>query len=499
MGRAAGMRKHLANGLLIVVSIGVSVGMAEGAIRIVDRLHPKWNLDTRGTNTTAVHLDEVPRVAGIAHDLFFSDPPPLPNRGLPLREWLDLAPQLSKALDSKGSPNRFKQWDMWKAWNAAFVGDPCKDDYLRGAPGRLFVYDPPDDKPRPPFRYLPNTTTPMGLVTNDFGWRGPPVSFHRSPNTVRIVFVGASTTAEPHGYPYSGPEYIDHWLNRWAAEKRLGVRFEVLNAARESIYSTDIAAIVHQEVAPLRPDLVIYYEGNNELRLSTVVNSATSGVPRPAGLIARWLYDLSPYLKVAERAQALLETSEWLKPAHEISWPSRLDERDPDITRSDLPLNLSAILRNLDIIRTTLAQIGGELALSSFHWLAKDGLMLNGFRHQAILEDLNIQWLPFHYSHLEHMTSFENRVFAKYAATHGLPFIDVARYMPYNPDLFTDATHNTPFGVRLRAWIVLQQLVPMIENRLASGAWPKPVPAMDDIPPTFKVLPRQVTFKCGPV
>ncbi len=30
--------------------------------------------------------------------------------------------------------------------------------------------------------------------------------------------------------------------------------------------------------------------------------------------------------------------------------------------------------------------------------------------------------------------------------------------------------------MRLMAWIVLQELVPIADKRLASGAWPKPVP-----------------------
>jgi hypothetical protein len=485
------MRRYLANGFLLATSILVSVGLAEAAVRIVDWLQPRWMmLDTRGTNTTSAHLDEIPRATGVARDLFFSDPPPL-KRTAPPREWVELDRQL---LDINNDPTRqFKQWDMFKAWNAVFVGDPCKNSFLRGAPGRLFVYDPPNGEPRPPNRYLPNTTTPMGLTTNAFGWRGRPVPFQRSPNTVRIVFVGASTTSEPHGYPYSGPEYIDNWLNRWAAEKGLGVRFEVLNAGRESLSSTDIAAVVRQEVALMRPDLVVYYEGNNQLH---VVKNVPSGVPRPNGLIANWLRDLSPYLKLAQRAQSLIEADEWSKPAYEISWPAGLDESNPDITRQDLPLNLNIILGNFDAMRHDLTKVGSEFAISSFHWLAKNGLILNGFRHEPILEDLNLRWFPFHYGDLERMTSFENHVFAKYAAVHGLPFVDVARYMPYDPDLFSDATHNTPFGVRLRAWIVMQQLVPMIEKRLASGAWPKPVPAMGDAHPAFKNPPRQIRFKC---
>ena len=188
--------------------------------------------------------------------------------------------------------------------------------------------------------------------------------------------------------------------------------------------------------------------------------------------------------------------SEWPKPEYEIDWPKGLDEQNPDITRTDLPVNLNVILRDLESIRAELAKVDGELAVSSFHWLVKDGLEINAITHKPVLENLNVGYFPFRYRDLERMTNFENRVFAKYAAAHDLPFIDVARYMPYDPELFTDATHNTPAGVRLRAWIMFQQLVPVIEKRLASGAWPKPVPAMGDTHPAFAAPPRLIKFDC---
>ena len=108
-------------------------------------------------------------------------------------------------------------------------------------------------RPHPPYRFLPNATTPIGLVTNAYGFRGPPVPFVRTPKTIRIAFVGASTTVDDHHLAYSYPEFVGHWLNLWAASKRLDIRFEVLNAGRESIGSPDIEAIVREEVAPMRP------------------------------------------------------------------------------------------------------------------------------------------------------------------------------------------------------------------------------------------------------
>jgi hypothetical protein len=486
----------LANVSLVVASLAVCLGLAEAALAFIDWLHPRWILDTSGTSSTGPHLDEVPLTSGVSRDLFFVDPAPLPNRTKPPQEWIELDHQLQKASQGATAADGFKQWDMWKAWNAVFVGDPCQNRHLRGAPGRLFVYDPPDGNPRPPFRYLPKTTTPMGLTTNDFGWRGPPVAFRRAPNTVRIVFVGASTTAEAQGYPFSGPEHVGAWLDRWAADKKLDVKFEVLNAGRESLRSADIAAVVQQEVIPLHPDLVFHYEGNLDLDLSTIVINESPGMPRPAGLLANWLRGLSPYLRTAERAQGLLEVGEWPKPAYTIHWP--LDERDPDLTRFDLPLKLSSTLHNFDTMREGLGAVHSELVLSSFHWLAKRGLILNGLRNAAAIEELNVRWFPYHYADLERATAFENRVFARYASLHSLPFIDVAGYMPYDPDLFTDATHNTPFGVRLRAWIVFQQLVPIIENRLSSQAWPRPMQTMDDSHPAFRTAPHLMEFSCKP-
>lgn len=497
------MRSFWVNGLVSVVTVAIGVLLAEIATRVVDGL-PPFDIvlpqmgGALGADTTLSHLDSIPRANGVERDWFLADPPPLPNRTPPPQEWIDIDKQIQRApaFGVNSAANPFKAWDIFKAWNSAFAGDICKHTYLSGAPGFLFLFDPPDGQPRPLFRFLPNATAPDGLVTNAFGWRGPPASFARSPKTVRIVFIGASTTAEIHHYPYSVPEYVDAWLNRWSAARKLDLKFEVLNSGRESISTVDMVGIVRQEIAPLRPDLAVFYEGNNELDLGTVIPIPRTGTALPAGEVARALRRAAPYSALARRLEGLVGGEEWPKPDYEVKWPAGLDERDPDITRQDLPINLNRIMRNLDLMRADLASVGAELAMSSFHWLAKDGIKINAITHKPVLENLNVGYFPYRYRDLERMTAFENRVFKKYAATHGLPFVDVERYMPYDVELFTDATHNTPPGVRLRAWIVFQQLIPIIEQRLASGAWPKPVQVMGDTHPAFTVPPRKVTFNC---
>jgi hypothetical protein len=247
----------------------------------------------------------------------------------------------------------------------------------------------------------------------------------------------------------------------------------------------------------MRPDLVVYYEGGNQLELSTVVKDVPQATPEPAGRLARTLRELAPYSALARRAQGLTAGGEWPKPDYTIDWPNGLDEFDPDLRRSDLPVKLSAIVRDLDTIYEDLSAVGSAFSVASWHWLAKDGLVVDAVRHKTILDVLNVRYFPFRYRDLERMTAFENRVFAKFNAIHHEPSIDVARYMPNDPDLFSDAVHNTPPGVRLRAWIEMQQIVPIVERHLKDGSWPRPVPAdMPDIHPAFAHPPRQLTFNC---
>ena len=186
--------------------------------------------------------------------------------------------------------------------------------------------------------------------------------------------------------------------------------------------------------------------------------------------------------------------AEWPKPDYKLAWPAGLDERDPDVGRPDLPINLSTILGDLDAMRSAARQSGAELVLASFFWLVKDGMVLDPVRHRAILEYLNQGYAPFRYRDLERLAAFQNRVFAKYARVHDLDFIDVAGHTPFDPDLFVDAIHTTYAGERMRGWVFFQLLVPIVQAHLKSGAWPRTVAPSTEPPPVFE--PRAITFDC---
>src|SRR5262249_17045487 len=157
------------------------------------------------------------------------------------------------------------------------------------------------------------------------------------------------------------PELVGYWLNRWAEAKHVPVHFEVLNTGRESIGSTDIAAVGRTEVVPLRPDLGGYYEGGNQFYPASIVDKvpkAPAGAPRPPAAPAAWLETASRYSALMARVRAAIALTsasqdgrEWPKPDYRVVWPEGLDEFDPDLAYPKLPTNLNTIQNDLDSIR----------------------------------------------------------------------------------------------------------------------------------------------------
>jgi hypothetical protein len=46
--------------------------------------------------------------------------------------------------------------------------------------------------------------------------------------------------------------------------------------------------------------------------------------------------------------------------------------------------------------------------------------------------------------------------------------------MPKHPDLYGDAIHNTELGIRIRAWINFQTLVPLLKRDIETQRLPRP-------------------------
>ena len=377
-------------------------------------------------------------------------------------------------------------------WNEFLTNDYfTTSGIFKTIPEQVKVYPAPWQTAYPRFRYPPNATLPTRLTTNQFGWRGPQITLNKPAKTIRIACVGASTTVSGHSRHYTYPELLQHWLNLWSRENGYDINFEVLNLGREGIGSRDIAAIVKYEMLPMEVDYVIYYEGANQFTPQTMISypaDVVFGQP-PEGLVPNFsnvesgdksiLDRLSEYSAIAARARSIVEAfsitgEEPPKPEQTFNLPEGIDELRPERAHLGRALELKTILSDLDQIKRDLNQHDITLLLATFDWFAYDGMILDPQRHRTLYTYLNRIYWPITYQNMRRMADFQNRVFKEWAATNHVQVIDVAGSMPRQPDLYDDAIHNTQLGIRVRAWINFEAMVPLLKADIESGKVPQP-------------------------
>jgi len=496
-------------GLLVLASILAGLLLCEAGLRAFTHYRPGVSARSELSELTSdkpidlqgalPYIARMPAAPGTDRRWFTEDPPPLPNRKPPdPREATRV-----KDYDRRGIfPSQANY-----IWNRLFVeSNACgPESVFNNYPEKIQVFEPPSRNSHPIYRFPPNITTSEGLVTNEFGLRGPPLTLVKPAKTVRIAFLGASTTVNSHGAPYSYPEHVVFWLNRFSAANRLDVQFQVLNGGREGINSRDIAAIARYEMLPLDPDLAVYYEGSNQFTSATAL--ASPGVPPRQDIDPRdpvAVHKIPALLRAHFATANLVDLAlnrfssigEPVKPLYRLVWRRDVDMWNPDIDSASLPLQLPAIVRDLDSVRDGLRTVGANLVLCSFEWFTPVGVPLSPTRHQGIYKQLNSVLWPLRYADIRLLADFQNRVFRRYAESRAIPFIDVASQLPQDPNLFRDAIHMTETGERVKAWIVFQQLAPLIRHEIETGQLPRPA-ASHSVPPLPPFETSEMSLRCG--
>jgi len=359
----------------------------------------------------------------------------------------------------------------------------------------VFTFRAPQGDTHPAYRFYPNIQSGFGF-TNEFGWRSRPIARRKPADVIRLVALGDSTT---NVYP----EMVEHWLNLWSANRRLGVRFEVIHAARPGTNARDAAAILDYELRGFDPDYVVLYGYGNAIFNADALVKLPAGVVRgqpstAAGAtgvvdnaIDRVNAGLQPLTRhsaaaaflrsrlAGQRGGALL--AEPPKPPTQIEFPPEIDEQDPD--PDTLARHSTGGLMGLDVYMQGLNRLG-EIArrrnigvfVSTFRVVAFDGMLLGrgdtnsgGLLYEAINEKY---WWPYTYAQIHRLMNFYNRTITTWAARNGQSVIDVNERMPWRPELYGDGMHELPAGEALHAWIVVQNLMPKIRADIAAGLRP---------------------------
>jgi hypothetical protein len=491
--------RYLAPVLAMAVSLVAGLLLLEVAFRMLDR-QPLTRL-----TLTAAPSARSSRVAG--PDLKYV-------------ETMPLAPGVDRAWYSELPASRpARPLDAELASRAAsYPDDPYTPffefnrQYLRqqicgrhdAAFGRLrdfFYFEPVDGQAFPTFRHLRRVSLPSWFNTNNFGWRGPDIDANRGADVIRIAFVGASTTSDSYGAPFSHPEMMEPWLNTWARARHLPDRFEVINAGRTGIDSQSMEAIVRTEVLPIDPDLVVFYGEANQFTPGSVLHTPLKQFfPKPASA-SREPNALDRNSALARRLLSAWDRlrggsgDEPSKPPGVVTWPSGVSETEPEPYDRRLPMDLPRVVSNLDGMRAALSSTRAELVVSSFIWLAHKGLKLDLARHAGIYKYLNDTFWPIPYAHIRRMADFQNRVLESYARRSGAPFVDIARDFPVDPDLFEDPVHLNPAGLHLEAWLYFQHLARLADERIATHRWPRSPPPTQTVHPAFPDDARRIVTR----
>jgi len=428
------------------------------------------------------HLSHMPLVDGVRPEWFAEDPPPPAGKARPVDPARQQALLDFLARGLLGPQSSY-------VWNQVAAADNTELDWTAhfgSLPAEIETFTPGNRAPFPRFRFPPSQHLPMGMVTDRHGWRGEEFRYENDPRRVLIAFVGASTTQEDYSFPFSYPERVGFWLNRWAEANAVPLRFDIINAGREGLGSRDIAAIVEEEIQPLQPDFIIYLEGSNQtLAYRSLVQRPPGGSippmtpPRPtrlqraagfSAMLARVQFGLDEY------GHTLREPP---KPAYGLYRDTlRLDGvRQGDYRR--LPLNLDVICNDLARIARVAKTGHGRLFVSTFTWFNADGIALNAHRHRHIYDDLNARTWPLTNADWHELMTFQNDVLRAFALQRGVGLLEVDSQLPQDPDLFVDPIHVTSAGSRLRGWTVFNLLLPHIRTAWQRGELPSAHPRTD--------------------
>lgn len=423
------------------------------------------------------YINEIPIAKNVDRSLYSLELPP------PKLSNMDLEADRIARFQEFGAKGLYSPQSYY-VWNRSFVEDKSFRDsrfYSAKLDLPIDVFRPLNGNSRPRYRNPVSERLPSGLITNKYGWRGDDLKYQGDPRQILLAFVGASTTIDHHKFRYSHPELVGFWLNKWAVEHGFEVHFDIINAGREGITSKDIVQIIEQEIAPFKPDLIIYHEGSNQFIPSSAIDNQDSPVSQRYKEIAKSkLTQLirntavySALIKMVERLIWNIEGSLMEPSKPDYSLRAVIQEENPDPFRTDLPLNLPQIINDLDTINQKVKTFQGRLLISSFTWFAREGLVLDADRHRHIYDQLNGFTWPLRYSDIKRVSDFQNRVFKNYCNAKDLRYLDVDSMLPHDPDLFIDAIHMTEPGIRIRGWILFNMLVPIIEGGLRSGDLPR--------------------------
>ena len=281
------------------------------------------------------------------------------------------------------------------------------------------------------------------ISINSLGFRGPEIAVPKPPGTVRLAFLGASTTwcGEVTGNDYVWPHLVTASLGQTFPR----ARFDYVNGGVPGYTMDSVLKNMQHRVAPLQPDVVVIYEVSNNLTGDLRELAARRGIITEARVQElAWPSRYSLLWLLAEKNLRVLNAQRIA-----ASDQGRL-EVDPrtlgEAFRRDLTQVVRAAQQHAKLVAVATFSIHlrrdqspeqqKHASSSSFFYMpfATTGLLLEGYERY-------------------------NQVVREVALETGAFLIEGENSIPGDPAHFTDSVHFTDAGSKAMAQRISQALV----------------------------------------
>lgn len=268
----------------------------------------------------------------------------------------------------------------------------------------------------------------VSITINTLGFRGDEIAVEKPPRTIRIAAVGASTTfcAEVSRDEATWPSQLQQRLR--VAHPDIGI--EVINAGVPGYGVAESHRNLIGRVLPLNPDIVIYYEANNDLAVDSRALASDRGLLSTSNeSVVRFLSTYSLLFDlVYKNARILL--------AGRDTRSGKLDAL-PD----DLP---ARYIGELDQMHRALSERGVQMVMSTFFVKYRRSQSRATQIRNASISFYYMPWMTI--DGLLQGIDLYNDAVVGYAESHGVPVVADRDSIPGDDRHFADWAHFADEG-----------------------------------------------------
>jgi lysophospholipase L1-like esterase len=301
--------------------------------------------------------------------------------------------------------------------------------------------------PHPYLAYSPTPNYQKGLTShNSLGYRDDEFPREKPDGEYRIVALGGSST-----YDVSikdNDETFTAQLEKQLKEEYGYPNVQVINAGVPGYNSWEVLVNLEFRVLDLDPDLVIIYEGTNDVHARLVEPSAYRG--DDSGRRQVWqapsvaLWEHSAILRILSRAMNItrqVSVDDFVSAPTFLSWPFEYRLREDNLNPADILKENPPIYfrRNLENMSAIAKEHGVQILFSTWaHSPYLNDYASEGYYQQGFQEN--------------------NDVVKEVAANRQLPLFDFAEVMPQDAEYWADGRHVNEAGALVKARLFAEYL-----------------------------------------